>query len=159
MTAPVRLPNKPRGMLRWLAKAPVTLYRLRLGWLLGRRFLLLTHRGRTSGRVYRTVVEVPVYDKRTHEAVVVAGFGEKTDWYRNLLAHPALEIAIGSRRFVPRQHLLTPDEREAVLLDYVHQHPVAARTLFRVVGYPYDGTDASLRALAGALPMVAFRPA
>lgn len=158
MATQVKLPRKPHGIMRWLAKAPITLYRLRLGWLLGHRFLMLTHRGRRSGRVYRTVVEVPVYDKRTHEAVVVAGFGEKTDWYRNLLAHPALELAIGGRRYAPGQRLLTPDERESVLADYFHKHPLAARALFRALGYPYDGTDASLRAIAGALPMVAFRP-
>jgi hypothetical protein len=49
--------------LRRLLRAPVYLYRWRLGWLLGRRFLLLIHVGhRTVGhrtaRQHETVLEI-----------------------------------------------------------------------------------------------------
>lgn len=48
----------PRAVLR----APLVLYRHRLGWLLGRRFVYLAHRDRASGRRRETVVEVVRYD-------------------------------------------------------------------------------------------------
>jgi hypothetical protein len=51
-------PTRPHGLLRLGFKLPITLYRAHLGWLLGHRFLLLTHRWRTSGKIYQTVLEV-----------------------------------------------------------------------------------------------------
>ncbi len=62
------------------------LYDRHLGWLLGRRFLQLTHVGRRSGRRYRTVLEVVEYDRSVPEFVVVSGFGRRSDWLRNLNA-------------------------------------------------------------------------
>lgn len=55
--------------------------------LAGRRyvrlFAVLQHRGRRSGHVYET----PVVAQRTADGFVVPmPFGERTDWYRNLLA-------------------------------------------------------------------------
>jgi hypothetical protein len=35
-------PAKPRGLLKWGFNLPILLYRARLGWLLGHRFLLLS---------------------------------------------------------------------------------------------------------------------
>jgi hypothetical protein len=52
--------NPHRGALRYFF-APVSLYRLHLGWLLGHRFLLLTHTGRRSGLRRQTVLEVMEY--------------------------------------------------------------------------------------------------
>lgn len=40
----------PGRILRLAFKAPLVLYRLWLGWLLGERFVLLTHIGRRTGR-------------------------------------------------------------------------------------------------------------
>jgi hypothetical protein len=40
-------------LLLHLFKLPLALYRLRLGWLLGRRFMQLTHVGWRSGKVRR----------------------------------------------------------------------------------------------------------
>jgi hypothetical protein len=48
----------PKGLLRLMLRLPIWLYRLRLGWLLGNRFLLLTHVGRKTGLPHQTVVEV-----------------------------------------------------------------------------------------------------
>jgi hypothetical protein len=76
----------PPPALKWLLRAPVALYGVRGGWLLGHRFLLLAHRGRRSGRVHRTVLEVVSWSASTREAVVVSGFGHSAQWYRNVLA-------------------------------------------------------------------------
>ncbi|HEU5439626.1 MAG TPA: nitroreductase family deazaflavin-dependent oxidoreductase [Ktedonobacterales bacterium] len=151
-------PARPRGLLRWGFKLPVVLFRARLGWLLGHRFLMLTHRGRTTGKLRRTVLEVVRYDPATHESVVVSAYGERADWYRNLLAHPPLEVRTGGSRYVPQYRLLDPDERRAALRRYQRRYPRAFRAIMRFLGYPYDGTEAGLRALAGAVSMVAFRP-
>jgi deazaflavin-dependent oxidoreductase (nitroreductase family) len=91
--------TRPSGLLRLALKLPSLLYRAHLGWLLGHRFLLVTHRGRKTGRVHQTVLEVARYDPTTGESIVVAGWGAKTDWYRNLQANPALAIQTGRERY------------------------------------------------------------
>jgi len=76
--------RRPYGIYRWLANAPRWFYRLGLGWLLGQRVVQLTHRGRKSGLIRRTILEVLHYDPQTREVLVVSGWEGKTDWYRNI---------------------------------------------------------------------------
>lgn len=76
------------GMYRWVANAPRWFYRLGLGWVLGHRVVQLTHRGRKSGQLRRTILEV-YYDRETHGVLVVSGWEGKTDWYRNIEREPA----------------------------------------------------------------------
>lgn len=95
--------------MRWLMRAPVWLYRARLGFLLGSRFLMIEHRGRTSGRLYRTVVEV-VGGSERDERLVVSGFGPRADWYLNLRANGLVAIWLGSRRRGARVRFIEPDE-------------------------------------------------
>ena len=134
------------------------LYRANLGWLLGHRGLLLTHRGRKSGWVYQTVLEVVRYDPATRESVVVSGWGERSDWYRNIKASPALEVRTGRERYAPEWRLLAPDENQAIISEYARRHPLASRFLGMVFGYPLRGTDVARREFAESLRLVAFCP-
>lgn len=153
-----RPPKKPSGMLKWGFNLPILLYRMRLGWLLGHRFLFLTHQGRKTGAVRHTVLEVVGFDTTTHESAVLSAYGERADWYQNILAHPALEVRTGLERYTPQQRLLEENERMAALRVYQRRYRRAFRAVMRFLGYPYDGTDAGLRALAKIVVMVAFRP-
>lgn len=158
MSRSLRLPPRPGGLVRVALRAPAGLYWLRVGWLLGHRFLLLTHCGRVSGRTYRTVIEVVRYDRTMRESVVLAGFGAHSDWYRNLQARPATWVTTGGSRYVPEQRFLTVEEGYDVLTDYERRNGVLARYFLGRM-YGYDGSDAARRGLARLLPMVAFRPA
>ena len=62
------------GALRLLFRLPAILYRWRCGWLLGRRFLLLIHVGRRTGKLRRTVLEVIEYRRDLVEALVISAF-------------------------------------------------------------------------------------
>ena len=128
--------RRPSGLQRALLRAPVLLYRARLGWLLGRRFLYLAHRGRTSGRRRDTALEVVHYNERAPEAVVVAAWGARSDWYRNITASPPLEVRVGRRRWVcPRHRVLDAPELVAVVQDYWHRHPRGGRPSRRGSGW------------------------
>ncbi|HEY7093516.1 MAG TPA: nitroreductase family deazaflavin-dependent oxidoreductase [Ktedonobacterales bacterium] len=151
-------PARPHGLLRLGFKLPIALYRVRLGWLLGHRFLLLTHRGRTSGRIYQTVLEVVHHDPATHESAALSAWGERADWYQNILAHPAIEVRTDGNRYTPQYRLLGPDERFTTVRQYEKRYGLVFRAVIRAFGYQYDGSDASLRALADAVLIVAFRP-
>ena len=147
-----------RGGVLWLVfRFPVMLYRLNLGWLLGHRMLLVTHQGRRTGQIHQTVLEVVRYDVESREAIVVSAWGERGDWYRNLRASPAVEVAIGSERYQPTQRFLTTDEIEAELKDYQRRHPRLIRAFGAWLGFPVDGTDEALRRFAESVRMVAFR--
>ncbi len=65
---------KRQGVMWYLFRIPVYLYRWRSGWLFRHRLLLLTHTGRRTGRRRQTVLEVVEYRKEGPEVVVVNGF-------------------------------------------------------------------------------------
>ena len=146
-----------RGGVLWLAfRVPILLYRLNLGWLFGHRMLLVTHRGRRTGQIRQTALEVVRYDAKSREAIVVSAWGERGDWYRNLRANPAVEVAIGSERYQPTQRFLTTDEIEAELTDYQRRHPLLMRVFGALLGFPVDGTVEARRRFAESVRMVAF---
>ncbi|HEX5503200.1 MAG TPA: nitroreductase family deazaflavin-dependent oxidoreductase [Thermomicrobiales bacterium] len=152
---------KPTGLVRRLLHVPDLLYRWHLGWLLGHRFLLLTHRGRKSGLVRRTVLEVVYYDPATRESVVLSGLGATADWYRNIEAQPATMVQTGRRRYPPRHRLLAPAEAAAVAAEFARRHPLEARVAVRVLGrlgWSAGDEHPTWPALAAEIPMVAFRP-
>jgi len=137
---------------------PIWLYRAHLGWLLGGRFLLLTHTGRKSGLPRRAVLEVVRHDPTTGIYYVSSGFGEKSDWFRNVQQTPQVTIQVGRRKMTAMAERLPVEEAERELLDYGHRHPKALRNLARILGYQIQNTDEDIRALARVLPIVAFRP-
>ena len=80
------------------------------------------------------------------------------DWYQNILALPAIEVQAGGERYTPQYRLSGPDERFATLQQYEKRYGFVFRAIIRAFGYQYDGSEASLRALADAFLIVAFRP-
>lgn len=152
------LPSRPSRALGFELRLPAYLYRFRLGRLLRYRFLLLTHRGRKSGLVRRTPLEVLLYDPRTRESVVLSAWGKGADWYRNIEASPALEVETGGERYTPAQRFLTTEEGYVAITEYAIRHPLASRVLERMFGYPVTRSAASRRAFAGSVALVAFRP-
>ncbi len=150
--------RRPRGLLRWLARLPITLYRLRLGWLFGRRFLLLHHVGRKTGLPRRVVLEVVEHDPLSGSYVVAAAWGPRADWLRNLEAHPQASIEVGLRRVEVVAQRLDQEQAERVFREYARRYPFALRILSRVMGYQVRGTQEDIRQLAALVPLVRLRP-
>jgi deazaflavin-dependent oxidoreductase (nitroreductase family) len=138
--------RRPYGIYRWLANTPRLFYRLGLGWVLGHRVVQITHRGRKSGQIRRTILEVLHYDPRTHEVLVVSGREGKTDWYRNIEREPALEVRIGRVHYRPVQEFLSPEETAQLILTLFRQHPREVRFIGSLLGIDPDAEDAALRA-------------
>ena len=85
----------PKGFNRLMFRAPIWLYRLGLGGVLGKRFLLLNHTGRKSGLPRQTVLEVVDYNKTSNTYYIVSGYGEQSDWYKNIRKTPDVTIQVG----------------------------------------------------------------
>lgn len=154
----IRQRQPPSGLSRLLFRLPIQFYRVGLGRLLGGRFLLLEHVGRRTGLVRRAVVEVVATDPGTGAWIIAAGFGPKTDWYRNLLANPRAHITVGGRRMAVTAIRVPPDEGGAVMRDYARRHSGAARKLCRFLGYEVDGSEADYVEVGRALLFVRLTP-
>jgi deazaflavin-dependent oxidoreductase (nitroreductase family) len=153
---------RKKGMLRYLFRAPVYLYRWHLGWLFGKRGLLLTHTGRRSGLRRQTVLEVVEYRKEGPEVVVANGFGPNSDWVRNIQAKPDEEVTVGSQHFAASHRFLDEEEAVGVIRDYEYRNrfiaPVVRAGFSWLVGWKYRSTDADRRLLVSQIPLLAFRP-
>ncbi len=140
------------GLLRtrWLVRAPIWAYRARLGILFGRRLLMLEHLGRSSG--LRRYVVLEVVDRTPGHYVVVSGFGERAQWFRNVQANPRVRIWVGSRG--PRRanaRRMGTEEAAHSLERYAVQHPRAWARLAPVLE---STLGARIDAQGTNLPMV-----
>lgn len=109
--------------VRWLMRAPIWMFRARLGALFGHRMLLLEHIGRSSG--LRRYVVLEVIDRPEPGTYVIAsGFGTRAQWFRNVRANPAVRVYVASRKPAPATaRLLTPEQTAATLDTYAARHP------------------------------------
>lgn len=115
--------GSPRGWKRALFRAPIWLYRMRLGFLLGKRFLLLEHIGRKSGEVRRTVLEVVVNDPQA--VYVAAAWGVKSQWLANLKKTPDARYFLGSRVYDTTSRMVDTENAQLVMARYASDHPKA----------------------------------
>ncbi len=148
----------PRGLARLAWRVPIWFYRLGLGGLLGQRFVLLNHVGRKSGQPRQAVVEVVRHDDGTGAYIVASGFGEKADWYQNVMAHPDITIQVGRSRMAVHAERLPLPQATDEMLDYNRRHPAALRTLSGIMGYRSDGSEADARFFAQVIPILALMP-
>lgn len=91
------LEERPQGLTQSIYRFPISLYRLgwgaALGWL---PMLVMTTKGRRSGLARHVMVE---FRRHGSKYYVFSGWGERTDWYRNLLQHPRVTIQHGAHVF------------------------------------------------------------
>ncbi len=102
------IPYPTQPTIRKLAKSPVLLWRMGLGPLVGRLFMLLTTTGRKSGIPRRTPVE---YHELGGRKYIFAGW-PNSDWYKNIQADPHVTIqtsdgveAVTARRLTTEEEL------------------------------------------------------
>jgi deazaflavin-dependent oxidoreductase (nitroreductase family) len=150
----------PTGLSRLLFRMPIHLYRLGLGWLFGRRLLLLNHIGRVSGKSRQVVLEVVAHDGADGSYVVASGWGPTAAWYRNILHTPTVAIQVGNRTMRVKAVPLSRDEGAGIFADYASRHRMAAKYLLpRLMGFSVDGSEADFRAVGERMPFVRFVPA
>ena len=168
MADPTPLPYGPL-LTRWLRplqralnvanRASVApLLRARLGWLLGTPvsgyLMLLRTRGRRTGLLR----EAPLgYVIRDGAVWCVAGYGETTPWYRNLLDDPSVEVILPTRRL---HGLATPVDDpaawSAAFRDLIRSFAIVG---LAVIGDVSGLSDEQLRGRYAALPVVRIAPA
>lgn len=76
--------------------------------------LLLTVKGRKSGKAHRTAL---IYGQEGENYIIVASNGgaqKHPEWYRNLVANPDVEVQVFGERFKARARTANAEERPAL---------------------------------------------
>ena len=147
----------PKGMLRWFLRAPLALYRIGLGRLLGGRFLKLTHSGRVSGMKRETVLEVVMRDEAAGTIYVASGWGENSNWLLNVTRDPSVGVDYKGESYRARARRLGIDEASDVLADYARIYPKSFGMLTaNILGEKLPPLYESARVMAESVPIVAL---
>ena len=148
----------PTGLSRALMRAPILFYKLGLGGLLGKRFLLLQHTGRKSGLPRQVLLEVVHHDEASGAYYIAAGFGASSDWFLNLQTTPQAEIQVGRRSLPVHAQVCDVAEATQTLRTYAQRHPRAAKTLAAFMGYTTDGSVEDFASLGATIKLVRLAP-
>lgn len=136
------VPAHHAGLAAWVS-TPVG------GWI-----VLLRVKGRKSGLIR----EIPLNYLVADGAVwVMAGFGTRTEWYRNLLVDPAVEVRLPGRAFAGMaDEVLDPAVRARII-------PALTRSTglpgWMVLPSPATAPDEEILDATGFVPLVRIRPA
>lgn len=121
----------PKGLLKWLFKLPILLYRLGLGSLVGRLFMVMTTIGRKSGLLRRTAIEFHEFKGRKY---IFSGWGTKTDWYRNIEANPYITIQTWRGAESVKARRITSETELSEAFEFAMSNPTM-RIVIKSVGF------------------------
>ena len=111
---------------------PRAAYALGLGPLLGKFVLLLTTRGRKTGKARVTPLQFEEINGVIH---IGSAMGLKADWVRNVLANPDVNVQIGKRYFSARMQIITDPEKVVDFIEFrITRHPKMIRMIMRMDG-------------------------
>jgi len=121
--------------------------------------IVLVHRGRNSGKVYKTPLSILVEDPEREEFIVSPMWGKDGDWYRNVIAGGLVEIHVRGERRQVEWRDLDEAERRAAGESFRDAHPIYSRMVLRMLarlnGFEGDRYEAVVR----NLPMLSLRRA
>jgi deazaflavin-dependent oxidoreductase (nitroreductase family) len=154
------LEKRPSKFLKFFLKMPVLFHKMGFGgWerLIGAQWMLITTRGRKSGKPRDTMVDVMDYNKDTDTYYVEVAYGSRADWYRNIQANPLFEARVGRRKFQARATPLPSVDAGELMVQFYRQKPAYTRSVMAMVGMKFEGEE-ELRVLGSKLTLIAVKP-
>jgi deazaflavin-dependent oxidoreductase (nitroreductase family) len=137
-------------------RLPRIWYKVGLGPVVGRIFLLLTTTGRKTGLPRETPLQ---YEETDSVIYVAAARGMDADWVRNIVANPRVTVQVRARRFEGTAEIVTDAARIADFLQLrLERRPRMMGAMLRAEGLPPNPTRADLESLAARIVVVAIRP-
>ena len=146
-----------RQLFRRFNRFMLLMWRLGLGRFIniwpdgGGRIMVIQHIGRKTGQVRQTPVNYAVVDG---EIYCTAGFGAVSHWYRNLLAHPDVEIWLPNGRFHAHAQDVTDQPNTLPILRQVLINSGFAAPAVGV--HPKTMSDAELAAATKSYRLIRF---
>ncbi len=146
----------PKFILRLLHWPPKLVYALGLGAWIGNFVLLLTTIGRKSSLARVTPLQ---YEIINGKIFLGAALGLKTDWVRNILVNPHVEIRIKSRKFTGTAEAISDKSQIADFLEVrLKRHPEMMGALLRAEGIPFPPVRSALMQHASELTLIVITP-
>jgi len=145
-----------------LLRMPAALDRKGTRWLMRAitpppKVIVLVHRGRKSGRVYKTPVSILAGDPKSDEVVVSPMWGENTDWYRNVIAGGLVEVQSAGATWRVEWHEMDEVGRRAAGQAFLKAHPMYSRMIARTLSRLNDLEGDPVEAVMRELPMIGLR--
>jgi deazaflavin-dependent oxidoreductase (nitroreductase family) len=155
--------GRPESWRRAFFKQPLALYKgLPAEILKSRCVMKLTTTGRKSGLPRETGVSFMPVDGNY---VIFAGWGVRSDWYRNLLANPNVTIQVGRETMQATAVPVDDPERRQALMRQMRSRagqcgpPEPVRSVLKKLGlFDYQGELDMAVAQGGNLPVVELVP-
>lgn len=117
------------------------------------RLMVIEHTGRRSGTQYRTPVNFTIVDD---DLYCVAAFGERTDWYRNLLTTPNTAVWLPDGRWEAAVTDVSDHPHRIELMRKVLIDSGFAAPLFGL--HPHRISDADLSEATATYRLLEIRP-
>ena len=146
----------PKPLLKIIHYPPRVAYALGIGFVLGRFVLLLTTIGRSSGKQRVTPLQYEEIDGRIH---LGSAFGKKSDWVKNIIANPKVEVQIKSRKFTASAEVI---DDHAKIIDFLliryERHPKMIGRILKSEGIPIPPSPKDLMEYAKGTALVVIHP-
>ncbi len=123
-------PHPPSRLLLWFLRLPIAIYRLGLpGYerLFGQRWIVVTTKGRRTGKPHAVMLDIVGHDPTTRRYYVQPGWGRRSAWVRNIEAHPFIEAQIGRQQFKAKVVDVSGAEGAEQVQRFLKAHPLQSR--------------------------------
>ena len=154
------LEKRPNALLKFFFKVPVWMHKIGFGgWekLIGAEWMLITTRGRKSGKPRDAMVDVMDYDAASDTYYIEAAYGERADWYKNMQVNPVFEARVGRRKFSATATPLSNEGAGELMVKFFRKKPAYTRSVMAMVGMKFEGEE-ELRVLGSKLTLLAVKP-
>ncbi len=145
MSAPRRL----NWFARWFLRTPMPFYRYFPGFerIYGFQWILLTTRGRRTGKPRPVLLDLVGHDPSTDRYYVQPGWGRGCAWVRNIEADPVVEAQIGRKRFRARVVDVSGPEGATHVFAFARRHRFETALISRLIPdlAPPKGSEAEVR--------------
>ncbi len=148
--------NIPKPLLKLIHYPPRLFYAIGLGPIIGKMVLLLTTTGRKTGKKRVTPLQYEEIDDRVFLGAMA---GQRTDWYRNILVNPRVEIHLKSRHFWGTAEPITDPVKIADYLEIrLQRHPRIVGAILRSAGIQDPPSREALVSYGQGITVVMITP-
>lgn len=149
--------NRPGPFLRLLLRLPILQYKLGLQKPIANRILILSTRGRKTGKPRQTALGY-AYEPATKSYLVMTGWGGTSDWYLNAVSEPRVILWVGSLKTTAVAVQLTPEENITEIKRMINLDPFAVSMLSELENLPFDGSEDWYRVVSAHNPSMRIIP-
>jgi hypothetical protein len=97
------------------------------------------------------------HDKDNDIYFINASWGWRSDWFRNLIANPNVQVHIARKKFNGKATVL-PLKAGNLLMEFISQHTNYVCLMIKLISVKIRFNEEEIRSLISEMPIVAIRP-